>query len=248
LCGFFASKKGGNNLKKWHYALIVFLGGCCYGILSTFVKLAYEAGYSVTEVTGGQYLFGTIIIWFLVIITKKKKITINQTIKLIFSGIPFGLTGVFYYQSLQTLNASLAIIFLFQFIWMGSLLEVIFYKNKPSKEKLISIIVLLIGSILAGGVLSDARGSITWQGTTWGLLAALTFATFIFLSGSVGKEVAPLQKSALLSTGGLLVVFFIFPPVYLFDLTIINRSCQIRSNTWSFWSSTATTSVFDWAT
>jgi drug/metabolite transporter (DMT)-like permease len=217
----FLCKKGGKTLKNWHYAIIVFLGGCCYGILSTFVKLAYSAGYSVAEVTGGQYLFGTLITWVLVLFTKKQKIMRNQTIKLLLSGIPFGLTGGFYYQALQTLNASLAIILLFQFVWIGTLFEVIFFKKKPTKGKVISINTLLVGSVLAGGIISEGGINISWQGTIWGLLSALSFATFIFLSGSVGNDTPPLLKSALLSTGGLLVVFLMFPPIFLFDLPVL---------------------------
>lgn len=206
-------------MKHWHYALIVFLGGCSYGILSTFVKLAYDAGYSAAEVTGGQYLFGMMLIWFLVFVNRQKSITKKQTVVLILSGIPTGLTSLFYYQALKTLDASLAIIFLFQFVWIGSLFEWIFYKRKPSKEKWISIIILLIGSLLAGGLISSGMMNITWQGTIWGMLSAITFAAFIFLSGAVGKNTAPLLKSALLSTGGLIVVMIVFPPVYLLDLS-----------------------------
>lgn len=36
------------------YALLVFLGGCSYGILSTIVKIAYAAGLTPAEVCGGQ--------------------------------------------------------------------------------------------------------------------------------------------------------------------------------------------------
>ena len=205
-------------LKKWNYALIVFLGGCCYGILSTFVKLAYAAGFSVAEVTGAQYLFGTLITWILVLFTRKYKVTRVQAIKLLLSGIPFGLTGIFYYQALQTINASLAIILLFQFVWIGTLFETIIYKKKPTLEKVIAIIILLFGSILAGGVSLEGGMNLSWQGAGWGLLSAFTFATFIFLSGSVGKNTAPLLKSDLLSAGGLFVVFLVFPPVYLVDI------------------------------
>jgi len=205
-------------LKKWNYALIVFLGGCCYGILSTFVKLAYAAGFSVAEVTGAQYLFGTLITWILVLFTRKYKVTRVQAIKLLLSGIPFGLTGIFYYQALQTINASLAIILLFQFVWIGTLFETIIYKKKPTLEKVIAIIILLFGSILAGGVSLEGGMNLSWQGAGWGLLSAFTFATFIFLSGSVGKNTAPLLKSGLLSAGGLFVVFLVFPPVYLVDI------------------------------
>ena len=208
-------------MKTWHYALIIFLGGCCYGVLSTFVKLAYSAGYSVTEVTGGQYLFGTLLTWVLVLFTKKKTLTLNQAFKLLLSGIPFGLTGVFYYQSLQTLNASLAIIFLFQFVWIGTLFEWIFYKKRPTKWKVISIALLLIGSVLAAGIVSEGGIVLSWQGTIWALCSALTFATFIFLSSLVGKDTPPVLKSALLSTGGLIVVSLLFPPMFLFDLPVL---------------------------
>ncbi|MCP1157045.1 EamA family transporter [Bacillus infantis] len=208
-------------MKTWHYALIVFLGGCCYGVLSTFVKLAYAANYSVTEVTGAQYLFGVLLTWVLVMFHKKQKITLNQAFKLLISGIPFGLTGVFYYQALQTLNASLAIIFLFQFVWIGTLFEWVFHKTKPTKGKIISIGILIIGSILAAGLLAKNEAALSLHGSAWGLLSALTFTTFIFLSSSVGKDTPPVLKSAFLSTGGLIVVLIVYPPMFLVDLPVL---------------------------
>ncbi|WGG46397.1 DMT family transporter [Rossellomorea sp. DA94] len=205
-------------MKARHYALLVFLGGCCYGILSTFVKLAYSAGFSLAEVTGGQFIFGTILIWLLVLFTRKKRISLNQAFKLTVSGVPLGLTGVLYYQALETLNASLAIIFLFQFVWIGTLMEWFLYKKKPTKEKIVSIIILLIGSLLASGALLQGNVSFTVEGAVWGGLAAISFATFLSLSSSVGKDIPPVLKSAILSTGGLLVVCILFPPVFLFDI------------------------------
>jgi drug/metabolite transporter (DMT)-like permease len=205
-------------LKTWHYALIVFLGGCCYGVLSTFVKIAYSNGYSVKEVTAAQYIYGTLLTWILVLFTTKKRATLKQAFKLLLSGLPFGLTGVFYYQSLQTLNASLAIIFLFQFVWIGTLFEWFFYKRKPTKEKVSSIIILIVGSILAAGLVSKSDVNLSLKGTAWGFLSALTFTAFIFLSSSVGKDTPPVLKSAFLSTGGLIVVLLVHPPVFLFDV------------------------------
>ncbi|MGG4096156.1 EamA family transporter [Paenibacillus lautus] len=207
-------------MKLWHYALIVFLGGCSYGVLSTFVKLAYAAGFTVSAVTGGQYLFGVVLTWLAVLFTKKKKLTRIQTSRLILSGVPFGLTGIFYYQALQTLNASLAIVFLFQFVWIGALLEWGFHKKKPTMTKLISIALLLVGSVLAANIFQEPL-ALSWQGSLWGMLAALSFSTFVFLSGSVEKETPPILKSALLSTGGALTVFIVFPPTFLFDLDIL---------------------------
>lgn len=217
----FMSGEGVVEMKTWQYGWIVFLGGCSYGVLSTFVKLAYSAGFSVTEVTDSQYLMGAILTWIVFLFTKKQKLNVKQVGKLLLSGIPFGLTGVFYYQALQTLDASLAIIFLFQFVWIGTLLEWIIYKKKPTKRKVFSIGMLILGSILGAGLVVKSVVVISYLGTVWGLLSALTFTTFIFLSGSVGKDTPPALKSALLSTGGLITVFVFFPPVFLFDLPVL---------------------------
>lgn len=208
-------------MKTWHYAMIVFLGGCCLGILSTFVKLAYAAGYSMSEVTGSQVFVGTIIIWIVTLFTRKKKFEATHTLKLLVAGVPMGLTGLLYYQSLQTLEASLAIICLFQFVWIGTLIEWIYYKKGPSSSKILSIVILLSGSVLAAGLFGKSVEIISWQGVLWGVLAAFTFSIFIFLSGIMGKDIPAIQKSALLSTGSLIITFLLFPPVFLVDLPTV---------------------------
>jgi drug/metabolite transporter (DMT)-like permease len=207
-------------MKAWQYALIVLFGGCCYGVLSTVVKLAYSAGFTLAEVTGSQFISGTLLIWGAALFTKRKKLKGIQATKIIISGIPMGLTGLFYYQSLQTLEASLAIIFLFQFVWIGTLFEWVIDKKRPTGGKIVSIVVLLVGSVLSAGLSLNGVGSLSWQGMVWGMLSAFMFSTFVYISSSVGKDVPPVQKSALFSTGGLITTMLIFPPTFLFDLRI----------------------------
>jgi drug/metabolite transporter (DMT)-like permease len=173
-------------MKQSRYGLCVFLGGCCYGILSTFVKFAYKAGFTPNEVSGGQYLFGVLIIWLIFLFTKKQKLSLKQVLILLVSGIPFGLTSICYYRALQSLNASLAIIFLFQFVWIGSLFDFIFNHHKPTKQKLISIVILLAGSLLASGVFAQSA-SFSLTGMLWGILSAFTYTAGMFLSGQVEK-------------------------------------------------------------
>jgi drug/metabolite transporter (DMT)-like permease len=208
-------------MKTWQYALIVFIGGCCYGALSTFVKLAYSAGFNVAEVTGSQYLFGALLIWVLALFSKKKKLTLTKIGTLLLSGIPVGLTGIFYYQSLQTLHASLAIIFLFQFVWIGTLFEWIFYKKAPTKGKIISIAILIIGSILAAGIITEGAFELSLQGSIWGMLSAITYTAFIFISSTVGKDIPSVQKSAFMTTGALITVLLILQPTELFQLDVL---------------------------
>lgn len=205
-------------MKHWQYAFAVFLGGCSYGLLSSFVKIAYGAGFSMPEVSSSQYIFGVLFIWISTFFIRKKisKISLKQILLIIISGIPMGLTGIFYYKSLQTVDASLAIIFLFQYVWIGTILEWIFFKRKPTLPKAISIIILLIGSFLATGVFLHSGKEFSIVGFGWGMLTALSFAVFILISGTVGNQLHPIFKSALLATGALCTVLILVFPSNLF--------------------------------
>jgi drug/metabolite transporter (DMT)-like permease len=207
-------------MKTWHYALIVLLGGSSYGILSTVVKLAYSKGFTMSQVTGSQLITGTLLLWLIVLFTKKQKLGLAQIAKLLVSGIPVGLTSIFYYKALQTLDASLAIVFLFQFVWIGTLLEWLIARKKPTSSKIISIIILLIGTVFSSGLLSGGIRitELPWIGIMWGMLSAITFSAFIYISSSVESELPPVHKSAILSTGGLITVMVLFPPTFLLDL------------------------------
>ncbi|WP_257008335.1 EamA family transporter [Bacillus sp. FJAT-45350] len=200
------------------YGLLVFLGGCSFGILSTFVKLSYSQGFSLGEVTGSQFLFGFLMVWILALFSKKQRLSLKQILVLIVSGTTIGTTGLLYYQSLQYVEASFAIILLFQFIWIGLLFEFLFDKVKPTRRKLLAVLLLLGGSLIASGVIQSNSGSVVpIEGVIWGLLAAISFAAFIYLSGRVGRTVHPILKSAYMSTGGAIIVLFIFPPFFLFN-------------------------------
>lgn len=204
------------KVRNLSFAIAVFLGGCCYGVLATIVKMAYSVGFSPSQVVATQYTIGFILLFITFLFSKKMRVTKKQALKVIVAGIPTGLAGFCYYQSLQSLDASVAIIFLFQFIWIGSLLEWIFLKKRPTIWTIASIIILLIGSLLASGIF-QAKQSFPLEGMIWGMLAAFAFAAFIFTSGTVGKELPPIQKSMMLTFGGFLFISFIFPPTFIFD-------------------------------
>jgi drug/metabolite transporter (DMT)-like permease len=81
-----------------------------------------------------------------------------------------GLTGIFYYYSLETLDASIAILFLFQFIWIGAFLEWIILQRIPTLKRTISICIVLIGSILAAVIFSSGDMNLGLAGAFGGVL------------------------------------------------------------------------------
>ncbi|KOP63658.1 EamA family transporter [Priestia megaterium] len=203
-------------MKILNYALLVFLGGCSYGVVSTFVKLGYSEGFRLSEVTGSQYFFGAIMLWAIAIFVPKDRLQCKQWFTLAIGGIPMGLTGIFYNQALGYINASFAIILLLQFTWISMILQYVFTKEAPSRKSLISTIIILFGSVLASGFLQTGI-IFSLAGIGWGILAAVSFSSFIFISGNTNIPVHPIYKSAIMTTGASLLIFISLPPVFLIN-------------------------------
>jgi drug/metabolite transporter (DMT)-like permease len=197
------------------YSLLILIGAISYGILSTIVKLAYAQGFHVQEVVGSQFLFGWMLLLFLVLIFSRKKVSFTSWLYLMGAGMTSSLVGIFYYTSLQTLPASLAILLLFQFTWLGILIEAIYVRKRPGMDKVVSIFILLIGTLLAGNVFEIDGAEWNLTGTIFGLLSAICFALFIFFSGRVALQYSTLNRSFCMVTGGLLLVWLVFPPEFL---------------------------------
>ncbi|MGN7381404.1 EamA family transporter [Paenibacillus sp. SAFN-117] len=211
------------------YVILVFLGACSFGVLSTFVKLAYQSGFTVNQVVGSQTLLGMLTLWIIFIVVKIRKkggavspASFKEILMLMAVGTTTGLTGVFYYAALQYVPASLAIILLFQFSWMGLLIESLLNRRWPGKEKLVALLILLAGTVLASGILEQGLGSFTLAGVALGLVAALMYTLFILFSGRTAPHIHPAKRSAIMLTGSFILISIIFPPSFLVDGSLWN--------------------------
>ncbi len=84
-------------------------------------------------------------------------------------------------------------------------------KKIPSKRRLLSIVVLIAGSVLAAGVLQTAV-QFDWVGAFWALLSAFCSALFMYVTGVVGTDVPVVQKGFIISIGGFLLSAIILVP------------------------------------
>lgn len=213
--------------KRIKGGLLVFIGAASFGLLSTIVKFAYAEGYTLGEITGTQSFSGMVILWLLYLITKalrkpdKTKET-NTSLpktkwwKIALAGTFTGLVGIFYYQCVKLLPASVAIILLMQYLWISMLIEAIVFKKKPSRKQLLLLGVVLLGTLLAGGIFSQEI-ILNLKGIIFGLLAAACYAIFLMTSGRIGNDLPVLKKSALMITGSCAITWIIFPPLFFFN-------------------------------
>lgn len=207
--------------------LYIIIGSACYGVLSTFVKLAYDDGFIVNDVVGIQMFIGAVLLWSIVVINKifNKKSEAQTFLKpskkdillLTVLGSTTGLTGMFYYLSLQYISASFAIVLLFQFTWIGVLLEALLNRKFPEKGKVISLIPLIIGTLFATNVFSTGIQQLHLLGLFFGLLSAISYSIFVLLSGRVALQTNPVTKTALMITGGFIICALFLPPNFFSD-------------------------------
>lgn len=218
-----------NKLKG---GVIVFLGACSFGLLSTIVKTAYGTGYTLGEITGSQSFFGMIILWGLYFVQarvfsnkKEKSAEVPASSKtawwkVMAAGVFTGLVSVFYYKCVSLVPASIAIILLMQYLWISIILDALIFRKKPARIQLISALVVLLGTVFAGGIFNSSV-TLNIEGLIYGLLAALCYALFILTSGRIGNDLPVFKKSALMITGACIMVWIIFRPTFFFDGVMI---------------------------
>lgn len=210
------------SVNRFTASLLVLIGAASFGLLSTFVKLGYQAGFSPAEVTGSQVLFGCAGLWLMCVpFFKQLRLLSKGTIgKLILSGVFSGLTGVFYYLSLQTVSASLGVVLLFQFVWMGILLDWIMQRRRPGANQWIALVFVLIGTVFAAGTQALSLAKFDLLGITLGLLAAASYTGTLSVNARVAPEAPPIIRSTLMMTGTLILTWIIYPPQFFVNGTL----------------------------
>lgn len=199
-------------MKNLKYILMVLLGGIMYGTMSSLVKLAYRRGFNAAELSFWQAFLAALLLGlctFLSRKTEKGNIQSKDVLPLILTGCAIGLTNFLYYESVQYIPASLAIVILMQFMWLGLLLEWIVFKRKTSRLEMQTVFFILIGTIMAGGVLEMTEWTFSAKGTLLALSASLTYAAYIIANGRCGEGVWWQSKSMTIMVGSSICIFLI---------------------------------------
>ncbi|MET3576848.1 DMT family transporter [Bhargavaea ullalensis] len=204
-------------MKRWIYPVMVVIASACYGILSTNIKLAMKAGFTASEAVTAQYMTGFLLAVLLLAATWGKHHSFKGWAALIPAGVFTGMTGIVYGRSLIYLPASLAVVLLFQFTWIGMLIDCIAARRLPKKVELFSLALLFIGTILAAGVIGTDISGIPWQGWAWGLAAALSFSLFVFSNRKAVPGMDTVTRLAITSLFAVLVVSLFQSPEILWN-------------------------------
>lgn len=206
--------------------ILVAFGASSYGVLTTFVKMSYEEGYTIFEVTFAQVLLGFLGLVLLDFFKKEKitsgvkqKATKKNILHLALAGSSLGLTSTFYYLAVQYIDVSIGIVLLMQSVWMGVVADAILNKQRPSALKMIAVLIVILGTLLATNVFfQDLK--VDLRGVGFGLLAATSYTVTIYTSNSVALHLSSIKRSKWMLLGALSIVTILSIPTLIDDFTL----------------------------
>ncbi len=198
------------------YSALVFLAGASYGAQATTVKVTYAAGFTWPQVVASQALFATLLFAIGLVVlrlrgTRLVPLAPKQVLALLALGVNTCIGTVLYNYALTLLPVSAAITLLFQFTWMGIVVQVIATRRRPHPAEAVAAAVILGGTLLASGLLFDEVGALDPLGVACGLLSAVSCASFMFFSGRVGRGLPPIERGFVVCLGACVLAFALCP-------------------------------------
>ncbi len=209
-------------MRIYLYPLLVVIAASSYGVVSTIIKLAMRSGFSVSEAVTSQFFIGFCLAAGIFLLSNRRKFSFNGIKILIIAGVLTGLTNIVYGHSLNYLPASLAVVLLFQFTWIGMLISCITKRQFPSRIESLSLIILVAGTIPAAGLIDVDLSQIPFQGWLWGLAAALCYSLFLFANGRANASMTTSNRLVWVSFFAFMTTAVFQSPEIIWNGTLFN--------------------------
>jgi len=214
-------------MKQWIYPLLIVFAASCYGILSTIIKLAIQDGYTAAEAVTSQYFVGFFIALLIFAVVRRKIPKFGGGMTLLLAGLFTATTGTVYGQAIEYMPASLAVVMLFQFTWVGMLFDCIAKRRLPKRIEVISLLFLFGGTILAAGIIDADLSGIPWQGWAWGMASAVSFASFVMINSRQVEGMDTETRLLFTSFFAAVAIFFFQTPEIVWNGTLFSGSLWI---------------------
>lgn len=199
-------------------SLLIFIAGASYGFIVPVIKGAGEIGIYPSTFLPLQYLVAFLVCVAIMLIRRMKWGSPKRLLPLALLGFCTGGTSVCYYSAVTLLPSSAALTLLFQYIWISVLIECLHKKTLPARSTIIAIVVVLIGTLFATGLLDGNLSALNPLGVLFGFGSALFYALFLYYSGIIGAGQSTILRTAMLSFGGLIFTSIVSPSAFTVSL------------------------------
>lgn len=195
--------------------VFVALGAISFGIPATLFKIARAQGVVNGPLLFWSFLSAVIVLGVIQICRRQwlrdQHTNWKQIGLVIAAGTASGFTNTFYIQALKLVPVAVAAVMLMQAVWLSTLLGAVIHRRWPSRLQVLSIILVLIGTVLAAG-LFPIKQAISPLGLLFSFLAACGYACTMQFTASLGNNLDPLSKTWLLCLGAFILITVVWAP------------------------------------
>ena len=173
-----------NKISKKIYLSLPIIAGILYGSSGIFVRTLTQNGINATTLLFLRFSIAIPVMVIAILATDKKQLKIKLTdIKLLII-TAMGIIGlnVLYNIAMNTISLSIAAVLLSSDPVFVLIIAYLIFKEKITKSKVLSIILVLIGCILTTGLIEGNASNVTGIGIIGGIGAAIFWA--IYMMGS----------------------------------------------------------------
>ncbi len=195
--------------------VFVALGAISFGVPASLFKIARREG-----VVNGPLLFwsflSAVVILGIVHIVRRNWLRYQHTnwkqIGLVIAaGTGSGFTNTFYIQALKLIPVAAAAVMLMQAVWLSVLLGAVIQRRWPSRLQVLSIVLVLIGTVLAAGLFPITQ-ALSPLGLFYAFLAACGYACTMQFTALLGNNLDPMTKTWLLCLGAFILISIVWIP------------------------------------
>lgn len=192
--------------------IFVLLAGFGFGFLGIFGRYAFQSGLTVGELLTFRFVLASVLLWAGLFAFKRDLIKLPARQILISAGLGvfgYAVFSTFYFKSIEGISVPLAALLLFTFPIFVNLGAHFFLKERMTKNQFISLLLATVGLgiLLWGPLVVNSPAAVVYA-----LIAAVTYAVYVLVSGKVQQKVAPLSSSLYVISASALALFLIHQP------------------------------------
>lgn len=199
-----------NPSKNLTGIILVAISAACYGFMPIFAKIAYAAGTSTYTLLLLRFSIASALMFAIMGIKKIPMPTGKEVVTFLLLGA-VGYVGqsLCYFIALNYASSGTVSLLFYTNPAMVFIGSVVFFKEKVTKQKLLSLCFALLGAFVIIGGEFDTNTT----GLVLALLAALFYVVYILFASVVIKPGMGTQSSAFIMLGAALVYAAVTPVV-----------------------------------
>lgn len=210
--------------EKLKYSIIMFIAGCGYGVMVPLVRTSYSHGFDTPEILVTQYLVAAAFLALVCLIFSRKRVALKDALKLMGMGVVAAGVSFFYYQALKLLSPAAALTLLFQFTWMGMVVQAVRSRSLPKANAAVAVVLVLVGAVFATGLMDEGvtLASLDPLGIIFGLFSAVCYTAFLVLSSMTATNVPTVNRTLFTTSGSFVIAFAIAPTYFAAPMLVLD--------------------------